>query len=118
KDDGTLDLMGQFADISRPGVSHEIAPGGGAKIFSIQTMTLGQIGQEKIRQGQNIISALSQRRNLNIVKIEPMKKVFAKAAFLNQRWQIAIRGGDNADINWNFAIATDPANLSILDGGQ
>ena len=63
---------------------------------------------KKLHQHRNILATFSQLRQLQPEYIDPIKKIRAKLARLNQRLKIAIRGAKNPGIHGSFTLITQP----------
>src|SRR5450432_453649 len=69
---------------------------------------------EKRNQNWNILHTFTQRRQENGKYIESVKKVSSEFASLHIFLKIAIRSGNNANIRFNYRIATNSFNLFFL----
>ena len=61
--------------------------------------------------------ALSQRLKLDGYDVEPIKQIFPEPALLYPLLQIAVRGGDNTDVDF-LRSATDRRNNALLNCAQ
>jgi hypothetical protein len=70
--------------------------------------------QEVFYQQRNVLSACAQRRDFDRENIEPVKQVASKSAGGDGSLQVAVRGGDHANIRLNRARAADTLKLVLL----
>ena len=116
---GAVNGVFQFADIARPddddSSSLSVDAGDGAIRHAIG---LGIFAGEMMRQSANILGAFTQSGNAQIDDIQAIKKVFAEGAMLDRFGQIAVGGGDDADIHLDRLGAADPVNLALLNCTQ
>ena len=84
-------------------------------------------GQKMIDQRGDVFFALAQRRQTNVDDVQPEIKVAAKGAFFHFLGQIAIGGGDDAEIRapgdqrshrTEFLFLQDPQQLGLQVQGQ
>ena len=74
--------------------------------------------QEETGEEADVFSAFTQRRDVDADDIEPVKKVFAEFPLLDILFQIAIGGGDDADIRLHRLIATDAGVFPLLEHAE
>src|SRR6185503_19108424 len=61
---------------------------------------------------------LAQRRQAQIDDIQAIEKIFTESAVLDGFRQVAVGGGDDADVHLNRLGAADAVDLPLLDGAQ
>jgi len=71
-----------------------------------------------LRQQRNVLATFPQRRDLKADHVEPMKEIFAETSFTNHRFQIAVRGSDDAHIHGNRLRPPDPLESLLLKHAQ
>ena len=77
-----------------------------AEIASGANELRGVLEAEKVlRQGDDVFGPLAQWRHAQLKLAETVEKILAKAAGLDGGVEILISGGDDADINLDFAVA-------------
>ena len=59
-----------------------------------------------------------KRGNVDRQHADAVEKVLAKAARGDQRFQVLVRGGDDADTGGDRRVAADPLELSLLQEPQ
>ena len=69
--------------------------------------SLAQRGQEVFHEERNVFFTFTERGNGDGDDVEPIKKVFPEAAFLNFFFQIFVSGGDDTDIDGNRGVGTN-----------
>ncbi len=67
---------------------------------------------------QGVGSPRPQRRQVDLNDVDAVVEVLAEAAFLDGRFQVAVRGGQHADVDGNFLLAADRPDLALLQGPQ
>ena len=65
-------------------------------------------------QGRNVGAALAQRRQPDRRDVKPVKQILAEQALANQLRQIAMGGGDDADIHPDRHAAADRVVFAFL----
>ena len=63
--------------------------------------------QQEFGQSFNVVRALAQGWDAQLELVEAVEKVAAEAAFLYSLFQIHISGGNDADIDADFATAPE-----------
>ena len=61
---------------------------------------------------------LAQRGQAQVHDVQAIEQVFAERAVLHRFGEIAVRGGDDADIDLDRLGAADAVDLALLDGAQ
>ena len=73
---------------------------------------------EEIGQIGHILQALAKRRQHDRHDIQPVVEIFAKIAGIDRRFEIAMRGSNDANIHLECARATDALQLAFLQDTQ
>src|SRR5882762_2592915 len=93
KRDAALDNVLQFADISRPMVSHQslhaFGSNAGDGLRRFARVPLKKI----IRQRGDVFLVIPQRRNVDRHNIQPVVEVLAEGAVLERSAKVAVGGG-------------------------
>ena len=71
-----------------------------------------------LRQEQRVGSPRPQRRQVELNDVDAVVQVLAEAAFIDGRFQVAVRGGEDADVDGDFLLAADRPDLALLQGPQ
>ena len=69
-------------------------------------------------QERDVFAPPPQRRHLDMHHVQPVVQVFAKLSADHQLMQIAMRRRDDADIDLHRVLATQRANLILLQNTQ
>ena len=69
-------------------------------------------------QHWHIFAAVAQRGELQVNNVEAVKQVFAEAAFANEREEIDVRGGDDADVHFDLFGAAETHEFAFLNNAQ
>jgi len=115
---GALDGILQFADVAGPVVvlQHFISVLGDPQPG--ETAFLGQSLQEESCQQTDVLGAFTEGGNVNPHDVEPVKQIFAKFPLLHFLFQIAMRGGNDADIRPEGLVATHPGIFALLQDAE
>ena len=73
---------------------------------------------EVLRQFEDVGRAVAQRRDLQIDDVETKQQVLAESAFAHGLGEVAVRGGDDADIDRHRPGAADAVDHALLDRAQ
>ncbi len=114
QDSGTLDRILQLADVAGPVVVHQQAHGGGGDAVN---RALGA-GEEVGGQGRDIRPALAQGRGVERHHVEAVIEIFAEAAGLGLRGEVAVGGGDDAGVKLDGLAAAEPLKLALLQDAE
>ena len=85
---------------------------------NFSTFILIQSGKKMVDQKRDIDLSVPKRRQLNGDNVESVKQIFPEAAFLNFLFQIAMRGGDNADIDLDCFATADRFEFALFQDFQ
>ena len=78
----------------------------------------GELANEVVDQRRDIVAALAQRRQFDVEDIEPVEKVGAELALLDQLFQILVGGGDAAEVHLDDLVAAHARDLALLQNAQ
>lgn len=110
--------MLQFADISRPGVAHKFSFGfTGQPPYLFLVFPVISV-QEMFGQQEYILSAFTQRRNMQFDGIDAVKQILPELSFLYQFSQICIGGTDQPDIDIYGTDCAQTGDAPLLDSCQ
>jgi hypothetical protein len=73
---------------------------------------------EYAREKRHVALPFTERRKLDAPDGEPMKEIVAEPSRLNLSIEITSRGGKDAHIHLDRAIASHPADLGAFDRAQ
>ena len=108
----------QLAHIAGPIETHEQIQGIGRQAVHRLALGCRQFGDEMFRQGRDIIQAVPQGRDLNGKDVQAVKQILAKFPFADLSLQLAVGGGDQADVHLYRLGGADRVNLALLQGAQ
>src|SRR5947207_12329402 len=81
-------------------------------------MRSAKVLQNMIHQRLDVFRAIPKRRQVNLKTVDAIKQVSAKSAVSDHSVEIAIRGGNDADVDFNFAHAAYAEESARLDRPQ
>src|SRR5438105_1036942 len=111
-----LDEIAQLAHVSRPGVS----PQRPLALCRQPQLALrpAQLRGECARERDDVLGPLSQGRNLDGEDCHPVEQVLAEAPLGNRLAQVAMRGGDDAQVDGHRRGAAEPLHLVLLEDAE
>src|SRR5260370_34565259 len=86
--------------------------------FDDLSHALGKLLREVPQQQRNIPLAFSQRRNVDGKNIQAKKEIGAELLLAHQRFEIAVRSGNQACVGPKRARASPPLKLSLLQQAE
>src|SRR6185503_2782641 len=78
----------------------------------------GGAGQDVLGQIRDVGHALAQRRDADGDDVQPVVEVLAELAASDQALEVAVGGGDDADVDLAGLLVADPADLVLLEDAQ
>ena len=79
----------------------------------------GRLQPQKVfGKGNDVLRTLSQRGNAQLELTEAVKKILAEAAISHRGFEILVGGGDNAYINFDFAMAAETVEGLAIEHAQ
>jgi hypothetical protein len=82
------------------------------------SVALGELGSEKLHEKRNVLDAIPQWRDAQFDHIEAIVEILAEAAFRDFTLQVAVRGSNDLDVDWDGVEGTHRANLALLQHAQ
>ena len=114
EDRGALDEIAQLADIAGPAMLGQAGMAGRG-----QARRLALRAGEEMRDEQgNVAGPLGQRRQVDREDAEAIEEVFAEAALVDRRIDVAMGGGDDADVDRDLAATADSLHRPFLEHAQ
>src|SRR5262249_32535497 len=112
--DGSLNDVLQFANVTRPGIRREQVQGLSAHasyaLSCFPRVTIDEVLDEQ----RDVFSPFPQRRNLNWEDVEPIKQIGAEGTRSDGRRQVATRGRDDPHVSSNRPVSSDAFELAFL----
>ena len=118
QDHGLLHGVLQLADVPWPGVLDELVLGRGVESRDRLLVLRGVALEELPAQGQNILAALTQGRQVDVDGVDAVEEVFAEAPLGHHAEQVAVRRRDQPDVDLARRVAAHADDLPALDGRQ
>ena len=113
-----MDGVFQLTHVALPAVRGQHSPCIGGDRAQRHPIGGGIFLGEMLRQFEDIGRAFAQGRYLQVDDIEPEQQVLAERAFAHGIAEVAVRGGDDADIDRHRPGAADAIDHALLDGAQ
>jgi hypothetical protein len=67
-----------------------------------------------VRQGQDVVDALAQRRQPQRNDVQAVVEIFAEAAVGDALAQVGVGGGDDAHVDLDDLLAAEALDLTLL----
>ena len=117
-DDHTFDTIAEFADIARPVVSGECVQCLGCHTCDVRTVFRIEQVQVVFDQQRYVFAALAQGRHVDVQDVQPEIKVLAKITGIDHSLEVAVGGGNQADIDLDRFVAPDAFESAGLEHAQ
>jgi hypothetical protein len=118
KHQGTLDGVLELSDITGPGVptqdEHRLVGHGATRPSEARVVFV----EEVCHQGRHVVRTISQGRHSNLNDVDAIQEVLSEPAIGDERVEIAMCGGHDADVDRNGCLGTQRLNLSFLEHTQ
>src|SRR5581483_2127235 len=118
KDHGAFDHVLEFADVAGPAMGGERLEAGVGDALDADAVLAGEALHELLREQRDVLHALAQRRNGNGHDVEAEVKVLAEFLAVDAFLELAVGGGEDADVHLDGAIAADALELAFLQYAQ
>ena len=105
----------ELAHVSGPIVVPQSSSGTRAQPSSVLGPTAAE---EVVRQQQDIVAAITQRRETHRADAETEEQIVAKGSFLDHHGQIAMGRGDHASVDVAGTALADPTDFPLLQDPQ
>src|SRR5205085_4353378 len=112
------DRVLQLAHVARPRVREEERLGVGRETRRSAAMALALLRQKMRREECDVVAALAQRRQRDLHAANSIVEIFAKSSVVDCRFELAIRGADDADVGSAIGGIADAAELAVLQKTQ
>src|SRR3954471_2388648 len=115
EDDGALQRIAQLADVSRPGIVGQQLHRLGRDALQLLAGIAPEAIDEVLHEDGNVLTALLQRREVDVEDVEAEVQVLAESRRLDLLFQIAVRGADHAHVDRDLALAAEPAEALLFE---
>ncbi len=107
EDDSPLEDVLQLADVTRPAILQELLHGALADALDALADPTHEVIDEKVREERDVLGTIAERREMNGEDVQSVVKILAESFFLNRFQEVAVGGGDDADIDPHRKVAAD-----------
>ena len=108
----------QLTDIARPAMGHQAPTGLVRQGLFGHAVGGGVLLGEELGQDQDVAGPFAQGRQAQIDHVQAVEQVFAEGPVLDRLGQVAVGGGQDADVHADGLGAADPVDLALLNGPQ
>uniref|UniRef100_A0A0N5A5Z1 PE-PGRS family protein n=1 Tax=Parastrongyloides trichosuri TaxID=131310 RepID=A0A0N5A5Z1_PARTI len=108
----------QLAHVAGPAVSDQGASGLRADGARRHAVGGGVFLDEVVGQHGDVAGAFAQRRQAQVHDVQPVQQVFAERPLGHRLGQVAVGGGDDADVDGHRLGAADAVDHPLLNGAQ
>ena len=117
-DDAVLDHGAQLADVAGPIVVHEGGQDVVGKGFHGLAIGLGDVFEKVVAEDKEITLALPQRGHVQGDNAEAPIQIFPEGALFDHLSEVAIGGGDDADIDLDGLTAADALDGLLTESAE
>src|SRR5438132_886323 len=115
EDHRPLDEVGELSHVPRPRIPAEGLERLGGDHLDVPIHRAGEALHEETDQRGNVLGSLAQRRDVDGKDVQAVVEVFAEALLLDQPSEVAVRRGDQADVDLDRPGAADTLELLLLE---
>src|SRR5215213_2341142 len=113
-----FDDVGQFADVSRPVVEHQLFQQVGCEDYALLVLSLRELFQQVMDQHGNVFTAVSQRRQRDVDAVDPVPQVSTERTLGNHAAEVAVGCRDDSDVSFNYLRFSQRIDLAVLQESQ
>ena len=119
QDDGALDDVAQFADVARPMVAQQFVPRRRRRRRGCACSSWPLKWRKKVLgQEDDVVAALAQGRRAKLNDIEAVEQIFAEIVLADGFDDVAVGGGDEADVHVQFIVAADAGEGAVFQKAE
>jgi hypothetical protein len=118
EDDGAFDDVLEFADVAGPVVVVEGLEAGVAEARDMDAVLAGEALEEVLGEKGDILPAFAEGGDVDGDDVEAEVEVLAELLAGDAQFELAVGGGEDADIDLDGAGAPDPFELAFLEDAQ
>ena len=108
----------QFADVARPRVGEQHLLRRARDGLDLLAELPGEARYEKLREGDDVAVAVAQWRNDDGEDVQAVIEVFAESPLRGHLHELAVRGRDDADVDFDLLVRADPLDGALLQDAQ
>src|SRR5438552_4012610 len=113
-----MDGVFELTDIAAPGMAEQQPLGLRRKRPERHAVRLGIFAGKMARKGENVLWPFAQGRQLQIHDVEPVEQILAERVALYRLRKVAVRGRDDADVDFDRLAAAHPVDLALMKRAQ
>ncbi len=118
ENDPALHDVLQFADVAGPVIAVEHIDDRTGEAAHIFAADFAVFFEKKVGELEDVTLALAQRGDVDGEDVQAVKQVFSEAAFGGHLLQVAVGGGDDADVDFGGVRAADAFEFALLQHAQ
>src|SRR5690606_28619499 len=117
EEEHALEGVAELADVAGPGVGGDEVEGGGREAGGPASDLAVEVGEQGEGEVDDAVAvALAQRRQAEREDGETIVEVLAEGAGADGGVEVAVGGGDQADVDLDLASAAEAAEAAALEG--
>ena len=113
-----FDDIGQFADVSWPGVFQESIECFGGDWNGDRCMFGAETAVEMLRQTRQVADPFAKRWDIDLKGIDSEEEIFAEGPLLDHFLKIPMSGADESNIDAASLVVADAPNLTAFQDAQ
>src|SRR5581483_10436836 len=118
EDDGALDRVLELAHVPRPRVLLEEPERGLGDLRYAAGATLAELPEKVADEIPDVLVALAERRDPDLDDAEPVVQIRAEPCGDHLRAEVAVRGGDDPDVDLAPLVAAHALHHAVLDDAE
>src|SRR5581483_551642 len=116
--EGALDRVLELADVARPGVGGEPRHRLGRDPLRGDLVLTAEPIEEVRDQARHVVRSGPERGHLDVDDVQAVEEVQAEPPAARLRLEVAVRRGDQADVDRDGEARAERRHLALLDGAQ
>ncbi len=117
-DNAVFDGGAEFADVSGPRVGDEEVEGGIGEGFEGALVFIREFLEEGVGEEDDVLRALAEGGHFDGDDVEAVVEVFPEAALIDHFAEVAVGGGDEADVNFDGGVGADAFDGAFGEGAE
>jgi len=115
---GAFERVAQLADVAGPVIGEDGRPCLDREARRRAAERAADVVEKRLTQQQDIVGAVAEGRQRNVEDLQAIKKILAEGAALDRFPQVAIGGGDDADVGFESPSAAEPLEFALLEDAE